>query len=88
MLTFRQYTKAIDIWSVGCILAEVLSGGRPIFPGRDYHHQIGIILDVLGTPSIEEFTAISSRRSRDYIRWGIPTSFSPPRTSKLKVGWA
>jgi len=68
MLTFRQYTKAIDIWSVGCILAEVLSGGRPLFPGRDYHHQITLILDVLGTPTIEEFAAISSRRSRDYIR--------------------
>lgn len=68
MLTFRQYTKAIDVWSVGCILAEVLSGGRPLFPGRDYHHQITLILDVLGTPTIEEFAAISSRRSRDYIR--------------------
>lgn len=68
MLTFRQYTKAIDIWSVGCILAEILSGGRPIFPGRDYHHQITLILDVLGTPTIEEFAGISSKRSRDYIR--------------------
>ena len=35
MLTFKQYTKAIDIWSVGCILAEMLSG-EPLFPGRDY----------------------------------------------------
>jgi len=34
MLTFKQYTKAIDIWSVGCILAEMLSG-KPLFPGRD-----------------------------------------------------
>ncbi|GAA5844363.1 hypothetical protein JCM3766R1_006367, partial [Sporobolomyces carnicolor] len=34
MLTFKQYTKAIDIWSVGCIAAEMLSG-RPLFPGRD-----------------------------------------------------
>ncbi|KAF8306052.1 Pkinase-domain-containing protein [Clavulina sp. PMI_390] len=68
MLTFRQYTKAIDVWSVGCILAEVLSGGRPLFPGRDYHHQITLILDVLGTPQVEEFTRISSKRSRDYIR--------------------
>ncbi|KNZ63717.1 CMGC/MAPK protein kinase [Puccinia sorghi] len=67
MLTFKQYTKAIDVWSVGCILGEMLSG-RPLFPGRDYHHQLTLILDVLGTPSLDEFYAINSRRSRDYIR--------------------
>lgn len=67
MLTFKQYTKAIDIWSVGCILAEMLTC-RPLFPGRDYHNQISLILDVLGTPSIDDFYAIGSRRSRDYIR--------------------
>jgi len=67
MLTFKQYTKAIDVWSVGCILAEMLSG-RPLFPGRDYHNQLTLILDVLGTPTLEEFYAISSRRSRDYLR--------------------
>lgn len=67
MLTFKQYTKAIDIWSVGCILAEMITG-RPLFPGRDYHHQISLILDVLGTPTIDDFQAIGSRRSRDYLR--------------------
>merc|ERR1711970_728496 len=39
MLTFKEYTKAIDVWSVGCILAEMLSG-KPLFPGKDYHHQL------------------------------------------------
>ncbi|KAG8910052.1 MAP kinase Pmk1 [Tulasnella sp. 417] len=67
MLTFKQYTKAIDIWSIGCILAEMLSG-KPLFPGRDYHHQLTLILDVLGTPTLDEFYAITTRRSRDYIR--------------------
>ena len=67
MHRFKQYTKAIDVWSVGCILAEMLSG-RPLFPGRDYHHQLTLILDVLGTPTLDEFYAINSRRSRDYIR--------------------
>lgn len=67
MLTFKQYTKAIDVWSVGCILAEMLSS-KPLFPGRDYHHQLSLILDVLGTPTLDEFYAITTRRSRDYIR--------------------
>lgn len=55
------------MWSVGCILAEMLSG-KPLFPGRDYHHQLTLILDVLGTPTLDEFYAITTRRSRDYIR--------------------
>ncbi|WAQ81878.1 hypothetical protein PtA15_2A191 [Puccinia triticina] len=67
MLTFKEYTKAIDVWSVGCILAEMLNG-KPLFPGRDYHHQLTLILDILGTPSLDDFYAISSHRSRDYIR--------------------
>lgn len=63
----ESYTKAIDLWSVGCILAEMLSG-KPLFPGRDYHHQLSIILDALGTPSLDDFYSISSHRSREYIR--------------------
>ena len=42
--------------------------GKPLFPGRDYHHQLTLILDVLGTPTLDEFYAITTRRSRDYIR--------------------
>ncbi|KAF8343161.1 CMGC/MAPK protein kinase [Cantharellus anzutake] len=67
MLNFKMYTKAIDMWSVGCILAEMISG-KPLFPGRDYHHQLSLILDVLGTPSLDDFYAIHSPRSREYIR--------------------
>ncbi len=67
MLTFKEYTKAIDVWSVGCILAEMLSG-KPLFPGKDYHNQLSLILEVLGTPSMEDYYAIKSRRAREYIR--------------------
>lgn len=67
MLTFQEYTTAIDVWSVGCILAEMLSG-KPLFPGRDYHNQLWLIMEVLGTPTMEDYYNIKSKRAREYIR--------------------
>ncbi|AAS51037.1 ACL191Cp [Eremothecium gossypii ATCC 10895] len=66
MLSFQEYTTAMDIWSCGCILAEMISG-KPLFPGRDYHHQLWIILEILGTPSFEDFEQIKSKRAKAYI---------------------
>lgn len=43
LLYLQGYTKSIDIWSVGCILAEMLSN-RPIFPGKHYLDQLNHIL--------------------------------------------
>ena len=52
-----QYTKTIDVWSIGCIFAEILSG-RPLFPGRNVVHQLELITDLLGTPSAEEIAKV------------------------------
>ena len=49
MLSWKEYTKAIDVWSIGCIFAELL-GRKPLFPGKDYIHQLNLITDVIGTP--------------------------------------
>ncbi|KAJ3879734.1 putative MAP kinase [Lentinula edodes] len=67
MLSYNMYTKAIDMWAVGCILGELICG-RPLFPGRDYRHQLELVLHVIGTPTLEEFHAINARRSREYLR--------------------
>ena len=66
MLTFQEYTTAMDIWSVGCILAEMVCG-KPLFPGKDYHHQLWLILEVLGTPTYDDFEQIKSKRAKEYI---------------------
>jgi len=75
MLSFKCYTKAIDMWSVGCILAELL-GGKPLFKGRDYVDQLNQILSILGTPDDETLTRIGSERALRYIR-------SLPKTQKI-----
>lgn len=67
MLSFANYTSSIDMWSVGCILAELL-GGRPIFKGRDYVDQLNQILNLLGTPTEDTLRRVGSPRAQDYIR--------------------
>jgi len=53
------YTKGVDMWSIGCILAELL-GGRPLLPGDSTTNQIEKILEVTGTPTQEEIESIKS----------------------------
>ncbi|KAF0458943.1 MAP kinase [Gigaspora margarita] len=67
MLSFQNYTKAIDMWSVGCIFAEML-GGKPLFKGRDYVDQLNQILGILGTPDEETLRRVGSDRAQVYIR--------------------
>lgn len=60
----QGYTKSIDIWSVGCILAEMLSR-RAIFPGKHYLDQLNHILGVLGSPSPEDLECIINEKVLD-----------------------
>jgi serine/threonine protein kinase len=51
---------AIDMWSLGCILAELYTG-YPIFPGENEQEQLSCIMEVLGVPE-KEFVNRSSRK--------------------------
>lgn len=53
-----DYTCAIDVWSVGCVMAELLLGS-PLFPGESGVDQLVEIIKVLGTPSREEIHAMN-----------------------------
>lgn len=46
----REYTPATDMWSVGCILAELLLQ-EPLFPAKSEEEQLSWIVQVLGTPT-------------------------------------
>jgi len=67
MLCFRRgYGEQIDMWSVGCIIAELL-GGKPIFAGKDYVDQIARINNVLGSPNLSTIAKIGSERAKTYV---------------------
>lgn len=62
-----EYTKAIDIWSIGCIFAELL-GRTALFPGENYLDQIQRIISILGTPSFEDISFIGNEQALDFIK--------------------
>ena len=49
LLGSRTYSTSIDVWSAGCIMAEMISG-TPLFRGRDNNDQLNQIIRILGTP--------------------------------------
>ncbi|XP_026386851.1 mitogen-activated protein kinase 9-like isoform X3 [Papaver somniferum] len=63
---FSKYTPAIDIWSIGCIFAELLTG-KPLFPGKNVVHQLDLMTDLLGIPSTESVARIRNEKARRYL---------------------
>lgn len=58
MLGATEYTTAIDIWSIGCVLGELLIG-KPLFPGDSSVDQLVKIIQVLGTPTRQQMHAMN-----------------------------
>jgi glycogen synthase kinase 3 beta len=53
-----NYTTSIDVWSVGCVIAELMLG-QPLFPGESGVDQLVEIIKILGTPSKEQIQAMN-----------------------------
>ncbi len=66
MLCNGIYSKAIDIWSIGCILAELLTK-EPLFPGTDYISQLTLIIKLLGSPSEEDLSFVTNCRALKFL---------------------
>ncbi|EGD90742.1 CMGC/CDK/CDK5 protein kinase [Trichophyton rubrum CBS 118892] len=58
LLGSRTYNTSIDIWSAGCIMAEMYTG-RPLFPGTTNEDQLQKIFRLMGTPSERSWPGIS-----------------------------
>ena len=66
LLSGGRYTGSIDVWSVGCILGELLLR-RPLFPGEHYLHQLQLITEILGSPSEEDLAFVTAPAARTFM---------------------
>ena len=78
---FAKYTKTIDVWSIGCIFAEILSG-KPLFPGRNVVHQLELITDLLGTPNAEEVAKVRNEKARRFLQQ-MPVKAAQPLSARF-----
>ncbi|XP_053786094.1 mitogen-activated protein kinase 15 isoform X2 [Desmodus rotundus] len=66
LLSSSWYTPGVDMWSLGCILGEMLRG-RPLFPGTSTLHQLELILQTIPPPSKEDLLALGSDYSASIL---------------------
>lgn len=81
----KLYTTSIDMWSAGCIFAEMSNGGRPLFPGSDVDDQLRKIYKILGSPNHDSWPGIN--KLPDYKDYGsyaaVSLSLVVPKLSSV-----
>eukprot|EP00448_Togula_jolla_P014322 CAMPEP_0170586704 /NCGR_PEP_ID=MMETSP0224-20130122/9886_1 /TAXON_ID=285029 /ORGANISM="Togula jolla, Strain CCCM 725" /LENGTH=369 /DNA_ID=CAMNT_0010910267 /DNA_START=17 /DNA_END=1123 /DNA_ORIENTATION=- len=75
LLGSSRYTRGVDMWSLGCILGEMIQG-RPIFPGQSTMNQLDRILEFTDKPSLEDIRAMESPYAATMLE-ALP--LTPPR---------
>ncbi|XP_074083300.1 mitogen-activated protein kinase 12 isoform X1 [Macrotis lagotis] len=66
ILNWMHYTQTVDIWSVGCIMAEMITG-KILFKGSDHLDQLMEIMKVTGTPPPEFVQRLKSQDAKKYM---------------------
>uniref|UniRef100_A0A8C4ZN95 mitogen-activated protein kinase n=1 Tax=Gadus morhua TaxID=8049 RepID=A0A8C4ZN95_GADMO len=67
ILNWMHYTQTVDIWSVGCIMAEMING-KTLFKGKDYMDQLTQIMKVTGVPGKEFIQKLDSPEAKSYMK--------------------
>lgn len=79
-----NYHTAVDIWSLGCILAELYTG-YPLFPGENEQEQLSCIMEVLGVPD-RYLVDRSSRKKLFFDSTGSPRPYVSNKGKRRRAG--
>eukprot|EP00057_Strongylocentrotus_purpuratus_P017318 XP_011671792.1 PREDICTED: extracellular signal-regulated kinase 2 [Strongylocentrotus purpuratus] len=66
LLASKRYTKGVDMWSVGCIIGELLKG-KPMFPGSSTFNQLERIMAIIDPPTKKDIEAIQSDYGATFV---------------------
>ncbi len=78
LLGSNKYTKGVDMWSMGCILAELLLG-KPVFPGTSTLNQLDRVMEIIGRPTADDIEAIECPLAGTMLE-----SLPPTKAKKLR----
>lgn len=67
LLGNESYDEKIDIWSVGCVLAEMFLR-KPFLMGTDWKNQLFLILELLGKPAPENIGFVENAKAREFLK--------------------
>lgn len=82
-LTPSQYGPPVDVWSIGCILSEMITG-TALFPGKNSFDQLKRIVAILGSPS-GDYAGLLQQGSGGKMMRQVPTC--SPKLEKLRENW-
>jgi len=81
MLACHEYSKPVDVWSVGCIFAELIQR-KPYFAGDDYIDQLTIISKKLGKLPESELDFVTSEKAKRFMQ-KLPNDSPPPLSAQF-----
>lgn len=67
ILNAKKYDEQLDVWSIGCIIAELVNR-TPLLPGNDYLDQVHRIVNLLGTPTDDDLKYIGNESAKRYVK--------------------
>jgi mitogen-activated protein kinase 1/3 len=84
LLNYETYGPAMDMWSVGCILAELILR-KPVFPGTSTMNQLQLINEIIGSPTESDLEQCKNQKAKRFME-SLPSHPKVPMPDIFPTG--